>query len=123
MQKSPFLETVSRSIRVRNYSIRTERTYLSWIKRFIVFHNKKHPKDMGENEVGEFLTHLACDNNVAPATQNLALNALVFLYKHVLKVEFGEINNIIRAKKPTRLPVVLSRVEVTNLLFQLHDQQ
>ncbi|MFV2061699.1 MAG: integron integrase [Gammaproteobacteria bacterium] len=123
MGNSPFLESVRRCIRVRHYSIRTETTYISWIKRFILFHHKKHPEDMGEKEVGEFLSHLACDKNVAAATQNLALNSLVFLYRHVLNKEFGEISNVVRAKKPSRLPVVLSRSEVTRLLSNLHDQQ
>jgi len=123
MSNSPFLESVRRCIRVRHYSIRTEKTYIDWIKRFILFHKKKHPDEMGEKEVGDFLTYLACDKNVSAATQNLALNSLVFLYRHVLKKEFGEITNVVRAKKPSRLPVVLTRIEVTRLLTHLHDQQ
>jgi len=123
MKKSPFIESIRRAIRVRHYSIRTEKAYIDWTKRFIYFFDKKHPKDMGEVEVGEFLTHLACDKNVSSSTQNQALNALVFVYKHVLKQEFGEIQNVVRAKKPSRLPVVLSRVEVSQLLNKLQGQQ
>jgi len=123
MKNSPFLESVRRAIQVRHYSIRTEKIYIDWIKRFILFHNKRHPKDMGEIEVGEFLTYLACENNVSPSTQNQALNALVFLYRKVLKHEFGDITNIVRAKKPSKLPVVLSRQEITRLLNNLHGQQ
>jgi len=123
LQNSPFLESVSRAIRVRHYSVRTEKIYIGWTKRFILFHRKKHPKEMGEVEVGEFLTHLACTQNVSPATQNQALNALVFLYRHVLKYEFGDIHNIVHAKKSTRLPVVLSRQEIILLLNNLDGQQ
>ena len=75
---SPFLQEVRNAIRVRHYSIRTEEAYVSWIKRFILFHNKRHPKDMGEEEVGAFLNHLAVHGNMAASTQNQALNALVF---------------------------------------------
>ena len=81
---SPFLEQVRGAIRVRHFSIRTEESYLGWIKRFILFHGKRHPRDIGESEVAAFLTHLAVTGGVAASTQNQALNALVFLYKVVL---------------------------------------
>ena len=81
---SPFLEEVRSAVRVRHYSLRTEDAYLGWVKRFILFHGKRHPGEMGEAEVGAFLTDLAVRGRVAPATQNQALNALVFLYKVVL---------------------------------------
>lgn len=123
MSKSPFLEDVRRAMRVRHYSIRTEQSYLHWIRRFIRFHNRRHPGTMGEVEVGEFLTHLAVDRNVTPSTQNQALNALVFLYKGVLQRELGLIGNVQRAKKPSRLPVVLSREEVRRVLSNLEGEQ
>jgi Phage integrase, N-terminal SAM-like domain len=86
MGQSPFLDQVRRAIRVRHYSIRTEQSYLHWIKRFILFHDKRHPATLGEAEVAQFLSFLANEGQVAAATQNLALNALVFLYKVVLGV-------------------------------------
>lgn len=117
--KSPFLEQVRNAIRVRHYSYRTEKTYVDWVKRFIFFHNKRHPKDMAEPEVGTFLTYLAVERKVAASTQNQALNALVFLYKVVLDKPLGEIKDITRAKKPRRLPVVLTTGEIKSLLREL----
>ena len=105
---SPFLEEVRRAIRVRHYSIRTEEAYVGWIKRFILFHGKRHPRDMGEAEVAGFLSHLAVEGRVAAATQNQALNALVFLYKALLERPLEEIRGVVRAKRPHRLPVVLT---------------
>lgn len=116
---SPFLDSVRAAIRVRHYSIRTERAYLDWIRRYIYFHDKRHPQDMGEAEVAAFLTHLAVVREVAPATQNQALNALVFLYKAVLERPLGELSGIARAKRPTRLPVVLTVDEVARVLAAL----
>lgn len=113
---SPFLEEVRRAIRVRHYSLRTEDAYLGWIKRFILFHGKRRPAQMGETEVGAFLTELAVNGRVAAATQNQALNAIVFLYKVVLGRPLAEINGVVRAKKPQRLPVVLTVEEVQRLL-------
>ena len=92
-----------------HYSIRTEQCYLQWIKRFILFHNKKHPDEMGTAEVEQFLTYLAVKLEIAASTQNQALNAIVFLYKQVLKRELGEMANITRAKRPQRLPTVFSK--------------
>ena len=86
-------------MRVQNYAIRTENAYVDWIKRFILFNNKRHPVDMGEQEVAAFLTHLAVNRNVAPATQGQALNALVYLYAKVLNRPMGEIAGIVRPKK------------------------
>ncbi len=97
---SPFLERVRTAIRVRHYSRRTEKTYLFWVRRFILFHSKRHPAEMGEREVGEFLSHLAVNENVAASTQNQALNAIVFMYRHVLEQPLGEIGGVVRAKKP-----------------------
>ena len=116
---SPFLEEVRRAIRVRHYSLRTEDAYLGWIKRFILFHGKRHPAQMGETEVGAFLTELAVNGRVAAATQNQALNAIVFLYKVVLGRPLAEIDGVVRAKKSQRLPVVLTVEEVQRLLRHL----
>jgi len=121
-RKSPFLQEVANHIRVRHYSRRTEETYLHWIKRFILFHNKRHPQAMGEREVAQFLTALAVKRNVAANTQNLALNALVFLYRHVLDRPLNEIHGVVRAKKPQRLPVVLTQQEVAKVLSKLKGQ-
>jgi len=121
--KSPFLERIREAIRVRHYSIRTERTYIEWARRFILFHGKRHPEQMGEAEVAAFLTHLAVDRNVAASTQNQALNALVFVYKHVLDRPLGDISDAVRAKRPARLPVVLSQDEVRRLLAELRGAQ
>lgn len=112
---SPFLQSVRDAIRVRHYSIRTEQAYIGWIRRFILFNNKRHPAEMGEQEVTRFLTSLAVDGNVAPSTQNQALNALVFLYKVVLERELQDVNAV-RAKQPQKIPVVLTQDEVSRLL-------
>ena len=101
---------------MRHYSLRTEDTYIHWLKRFIFFHNKRHPREMGKVEIGQFLSHLATDKHVSASTQNQALNALVFLYRHVLDLNPGWIDNLVRAKRPQRLPVVLTRAEVKALL-------
>lgn len=119
-QRSPFLEKVRQAIRVRHYSIRTEQAYLEWTRRFILFHRKRHPQEMGEREVSAFLTHLAVDRNVAANTQNQALNALVFVYKVVLERPLGDIPNAVRAKKPKKLPVVLTQDEVKRVLAALN---
>jgi len=116
---SPFLNQVSDAIRVRHYSIRTEQAYIDWIKRFILFHDKKHPKSMAEPEVAAFLTNLAVSRQVAASTQNQALNALVFLYRHGLHQPLQEIHGIARAKKKQKLPTVLTHDEVGRLLKAL----
>ncbi len=99
------LERVRDVIRLKHYSLRTERTYCDWIERFIRFHRIRHPSEMGAAEVGEFLTHLARDGNVSASTQNQALSALLFLYKQVLKEEIGWLEDVERAKKPARAKV------------------
>ena len=104
---SPFLEQVLAAIRVRHYSIRTEESYLFWVRRFILFHGKRHPRELGESQVGAFLTHLAVNRKVSASTQNQALNALVFLYKAVLERPLGDVGGVVRARRPQRLPVVL----------------
>ena len=117
--KPKLLDQVRQQIRVRNYSIRTETVYAEWVKRYIRFHHYRHPLEMGVVEIEAFLTHLAVTRNVAGATQNQALAALLFLYKEVLKVDLPWLAGIVRAKKPKHLPVVLTRDEVTRVLAQL----
>jgi integron integrase len=114
------IDQVRNVMRFKHYSSRTERTYWDWIERFIRFHGMRHPSEMSEPEVGAFLTHLARDEKVAASTQNQALSALLFLYKEVLKQEIGWLEGVERAKKPMRLPVVLTREEVHKLFAHLH---
>jgi integron integrase len=118
--KPKLLDQVRDIIRRKHYSIRTEQAYTDWIKRFIIYHGKRHPREMAEEEVAEFLTHLARDRDVSPSTQNQALSALLFLYKEVLKHEIGWLEKVERAKKPPKLPVVLSRGEVKQIFAHLH---
>jgi integron integrase len=106
-------------IRVKHYSIRTETQYVQWVKRFILFHGKTHPRDMGAPEVEAFLTHLAVEGNVAAATQNQALSALLFLYREVLEIDLPWLDNVTRAKRPQRMPVVLTRVETHAVLDRM----
>jgi len=113
------LDQVRAAIRVRHYSRRTEDTYVHWIRRFILFHAKRHPQEMGEREVTAFLTYLAVDKNVAASTQNQALAAILFLYQKVLEMKLDWLEDVVRARRPKRLPVVLSRDEVTRLLNAL----
>lgn len=122
-RQSPLLDEVRGAIRVRHYSIRTEDAYIGWIRRFILYHDKRHPKDMGEAEVGAFLSHLAVQGNVAASTQNQALNALVFLYKIVLERPLQSIGGVVRAKKPQKLPVVLTPEEVKEVLRHLQGSR
>ena len=116
--KSRLLDQVREVIRLKHYSLRTEGTYVQWIKRFIFFHGKRHPREMGAPEIEAFLTDLAVRGKVAAATQNQALNALVFLYHQVLHLPAGEFAPV-RAKRPSRLPLVLSQGEVKRLLAAL----
>jgi len=109
------LDQVRNAMRLKHYSLRTEETYVDWITRFILFHNKRHPKDMSNAEVEAFLTHLAVDLNVAASTQNQALSALLFLYREVLKKDLGPVDSV-RAKKPKRLPTVMSREEARKVI-------
>lgn len=113
------LDQVRGKIRLKHYSLRTEQTYVDWIKRFILFHGKRHPKEMGAAEVEAFLTHLAVAGKVAASTQNQAKSALLFLYKEVLGSELPWLDNVERAKTPKRLPVVLTRDEVQAVLSRL----
>jgi len=115
MPKSAFLESIRNEIRLRHYSIRTEKTYLYWIRYFIVFHQKRHPNEMGANEVTQFLSFLSNSRNVAVNTQKVALNALAFLYKQCLKQPFGDLNFCV-ATKQRHLPTVLTPAEVQQIL-------
>ncbi|MCP5062781.1 MAG: site-specific integrase, partial [Ignavibacteriae bacterium] len=112
------LDQVRETIRLKHYSIKTEKAYVNWLKRFILFHNKKHPKNLSETEIREYLSHLAIEQNVSSSTQNQAFNAIIFLYKQVLKIELGELDGIERAKRGKRLPVVFSDVEARNVLMK-----
>lgn len=118
--KPKLLDQVRDVIRRKHFSIRTEQSYVDWIRRFILFHNKRHPREMADAEVTEFLTHLARDGRVAASTQNQALSALLFLYKQVLKQEIGWLQGVERTKRPARVPVVLTRDEVHKIFAQLH---
>lgn len=117
---SPRLMDQARDVlRVHHYSLRTEQSYLHWIRRYILFHDKRHPRDMGAAEISSFLTYLAVKKDVAASTQNQALSALLFLYKKVLGIEPDWLEGVTRAKRPKRLPVVLPRETVRQLLNQL----
>ncbi len=121
--RPPGLLQVTRDkLRLKHYSLRTERSYLGWIRRFIRFYAARHPREMGATEVEAFLSHLAVDGKVAASTQNQALAALLFLYREVLEVELPWLNNVTRAKEPVRLPVVLSRGEITRLITHLSGE-
>lgn len=118
-QKPRLLDQVRAAIRTKAYSRRTERAYVGWIRRFVLFQRKRHPAEMGEREVTEFLTHLAVRRRVSASTQNQALAALLFLYRHVLGRELPWMEEIVRAKRPEHLPVVLTRGEAEILLRHL----
>jgi integron integrase len=121
MESQPGLLTVARErMRTRHLALRTEHAYLQWFRRYLAFHNRRHPRELGAPEVEQFLTHLALDRKVSAATQNQALQALLFLYRHVLEVELPWLNDVTRASHSKHLPVVLDRSEVRALLAQLH---
>jgi integron integrase len=113
------LDQVRQAIRIRHYSYRTEKAYIHWIKRFIFFHSKRHPGEMGEAEIGQFLSALATDLRLSASTQNQALNALLFLYREVLNKQIGFVGGVVRAKRPHRLPVVLTRQEIRSIFERL----
>ena len=119
LPKPKLLDQVRQAIRSRHFSPNTEQAYIGWIKRFIFFHDKRHPIEMGESEIGRFLSSLATDSHVSASTQNQALNALLFLYQSVLEKRVGLIEGVVRAKRPRRLPVVLTKDEVRRLLHGL----
>ena len=120
MPKSPLLDQVREVLRLRHYSIRTEEAYVQAIRRFILYHRKRHPREMGVDEIRQYLSYLATDRNVAASTQNVALCALLFLYRQVLAIDLPLIENVERAKRPKRVPVVFTREEVRSVLAKIH---
>jgi len=120
MDAPKLLDQVHAAIYARHYSWRTEKTYVAWIRRFIVFNGKRHPLEMGEREVTAFLSSLAVRGRVSASTQNQALSAILFLYRHVLKTELPWLDGIVKAKRPIHLPTVLTRDEVRAVLAELH---
>jgi hypothetical protein len=121
-KKPKLLDRVRSDLRVKHYSIRTERAYIDWIRRFILFHGKRHPNEMGEQEISAFLTHLAVDRHVAASTQNQALCALLFLYQQVLQLKLDFIDDVARVKRPAKIPVVFTREEARAVLDQLEGE-
>src|SRR5215831_12863935 len=114
------LDLVRIALRTKHYSLRTEEAYVGWIRRFILFHGKRHPLEMGEKEINIFLSSLAIQDGVSASTQNQALAGLLFLYRNVLDVPFPTLENLVRAKRAKRLPVVMTRAEVKSVLARLH---
>jgi len=121
-QPRRLLDQVRDELRKLHYSPRTEEAYIGWIKRFIWFHNKRHPRDMGAQEVEAFLSNLAVQRGVSASTQNQALCGVLFLYKPVLGIEQGWVDGVTRAKRPERVPVVLTREEVALVLGQMRGR-
>ncbi len=119
MHSPRLMDQVREALRVHHYSLRTEQSYLQWIKRYILFHGKRHPREMGPKEVADFLTHLAVQRNVSASTQNQALAGILFLYKKVLKLDIGWVEEVVRAKTAKRLPVVIDHEVVIRLLNEL----
>ena len=122
-QKPKLLDRLREALRSRHYSRRTEQSYCHWVKRFIFFHNKRHPADMAEREINAYLTHLAVKEKVSASTQNQALSALLFLYRYVLDRKVGDLGEVIRARKPRHIPVVMTREEVKAVLAQLTGEK
>lgn len=114
--KPKLFDQIRSFMRARRYSLRTEQAYLDWIRRFILFHGKRHPRELAEEEITEFLTNLAAQHRVAASTQNQALSALLFLYQQFFERKLGRLDNALRATRPPRVPVVLTRAEVRTLL-------
>lgn len=122
MIKSPLLDQVRQIIRLKHLSIRTEKAYINWIYRFIIFHKKQHPKYLNENDIRKFLSSLAIDEKVSSSTQNQALNAILFLYKSVLNTQLPDLGNVVRAKRSQRLPVVFTKKEIENIFSHLSGE-
>lgn len=110
------LDQLRETLRIKHYSLRTEEAYADWTRRFILFHNKRHPQEMGPTEIEAFLTHLAVDRNLAASSQNQALSALLFLYREILHKDVQPSVKFLRAKKPKRLPNVLTKAEAQQVL-------
>ena len=120
--KKRLLDQVRDRLRLKNYAYRTEKSYLYWIKQYILFHNKRHPKEMGGSEIEQFLTHLAAKKKVAASTQNQALSALLFLYREVLDLPLDLTFQSVQARRPKHLPTVLSKTEVERVLRQMSGE-
>ena len=114
------LDRVRQAVRARHYSRRTEKAYVAWVRRYVLFHGKRHPSEMGAAELTQYLSSLAVVGNVAASTQNQAMSALLFLYREVLQQELPWLDDVVRARRPVRLPVVLTRDEVRAVIRQLH---
>lgn len=110
------MEQVSQALRTKHYAYRTEQTYVDWIKRYIIFHKKRHPKDMGANEIREFLGHLATERKVATSTQNQALSAILFLYRIVLQIEIVVPPELVHPSRPKHLPTVLTHTQAMSVI-------
>ncbi|MEX1120567.1 MAG: phage integrase N-terminal SAM-like domain-containing protein [Balneolales bacterium] len=119
MNKPKILDQLRNEIRRRGYSYKTEQSYVAWNKRLIIFYKIKHPRDISPEEITNYLNYLAVKRNVAPSTQNQALCAIVFLYKHVLEMPLTYFDNLKRAKKPSKIPVVLTEKEVFQILSNM----
>lgn len=117
------MDLMQEALRARHYSLRTEKAYCLWVKRFIIYHGMRHPKDMAEDEINAFLTHLAVDEGVSASTQTQALSAIIFLYRYVLGLDIGEMHGLIRAHKPEHMPVVLTQAEVRQVLGHMTGEQ
>ncbi len=117
--KKKLLEQVSDAIRVKHYSHRTEQTYVEWIRRYILFHHKRHPKDMGVEEIQVFISHLATERHLSASSQNQALSAIIFLYRHVLQKEIEFPTDVIRAEKSKTLPTVLTQQEAMTVISKM----
>lgn len=122
-QPPRLLDQLRASLRARHYSERTEQAYCLWVRRYVHFHSLRHPAEMGDAEINEFLTHLAVNLKVAASTQTQALSAILFLYRHVLGMEVGRDIGMIRARKPSRLPVVMTRAEVREVLAEMPEDK
>ncbi len=116
------LDVMHDQLRTLRYSYRTEQQYLHWVRRFVLFHQKRHPRDLGAADVESFLTHLAVDRRASASTQNQALSALLFLYQKVLEIELPWLDNIVRAKRSRHVPVVVTHTEVRAVIAQLEDE-
>ena len=110
------MDEIQKTFRLHHYSYRTEESYIKWIKRFILFHKKRHPREMGADQIQEFLSDLAVRGKVSASTQNQALSALLFLYQKVLQMDLPWLDDIVRAKRPVRVPIVMTRGEVARVL-------
>ena len=121
MEKPKLLDQVRNLMRVRHLSLKTERAYVYYIREYILFHDKRHPLEMGVAEIRDYLTYLAVERKVAASTQNVALNAILFLYKQVLEIQLPLVEGVLRAKKPQRLPVVFTPHEAKSIIAELSE--